>query len=290
MMSTDTQTDLPRIDRWLMRGFENHFLPRYLRRHFHVLAVNRQALPEDVFAPDASVVVYANHASWWDPMVAIFVRQRLWNQHRFFAPIDGEMLARYQVFRRMGFYGVAGGTRRGAAEFLKRSAAILERQATSLWLTPEGRFCDVRDTERTLMPGLSHLAALVEGRNVADAQRATKPLDARERSRHVWFVPAAIEYVFWEERLPEILCWFGEPLRAAWGEESADRASWDEALTARLRSAQQQLAVASIARNVAPFEVFLSGQSGTRSFYDVARRALARLRGKEIKLQHGEKF
>lgn len=282
---------LPRIDRWLMRGFEDHFLPRYLRRHFHALAVNRQALAEEVFAADAAVVVYANHASWWDPMVAIHVRQRLWPQHRFYAPIDADMLARYRIFSRMGFYGVAAGSHRGAAEFLKRSAAIVQRPGSSIWLTPEGRFCDVRDTERPLMPGLSHLAARVEANEPGRAKDTkTAPGSGPERSRCVWFVPAAIEYVFWEERLPECLCWFGQPLQTAWGEATADRAEWDAKLTTGLRSAQQELAEASIARATSHFEVLLSGQTGTRSFYDSARGVLARLRGKSIKVQHGDKF
>lgn len=271
---------LPRSDRWLMRGFEDCFLPGYLRRHFHVVAVHRQALTEGVFDPEAAVVVYANHASWWDPMVALYVRRQLWKEHRFYAPIDAEMLARYRIFSRMGFYGVSTGSHRGAAEFLKRSAAIVQHPRTSIWLTPEGRFCDVRDTERPLMPGLSHLAALVEATELAGPGR----------SRCVWLVPAAIEYAFWEERLPECLCWFGQPLRAAWGERTADRAEWDAQLTAGLRSAQQQLAAASIARDASQFEVLLSGHSGTRSFYDIPRRLLSRLRRKPIQLQHGDKF
>ena len=65
------------------------------------------------------------------------------------------------------------------------------RRRHLLAVTPQGRFADVRERPVHFEAGLGHLAARV--------QRAL-------------FVPFAVEYVFWEERLPEILVRFGEPV------------------------------------------------------------------------------
>lgn len=272
--------NLPRIDRWLMHGFEGYFLPGYLRKHFHALAVNRASLPPEFYDANSAIVVYANHASWWDPLVAIFLRNKLLPQHRLYAPIDAAALDRYRIFHRMGFYGIASNSQRGAIEFLQRSATIVQSPAASLWLTPEGKFCDVRDRDQPLLPGLAHLAATIE----------QTPASSPPSSQSVWIVPAAIEYTYWEERLPECLCWFGSPIQIHWGQATLDKPAWEQRLTQQLRQTQCELAAASIARNAAQFELCLSGQAGSWSVYDACRRFTARLRRQSLKLEHSEKL
>jgi len=271
---------LPRIDAWLMRGFERVFLPRFIRRNFHAFAVNRTQISPATLDPKSSMVVFANHASWWDPMTAILLRHRLFPAHRFYAPIDAAALAKYRIFERMGFYGLSLHTYHGSAEFLKRSLRIVREPGSSLWLTPEGRFCDVRNTEQGFMPGLAHLASMVEQR---------QPL-SDSYSSHVTFLPAAIEYTFWEESEPECLCWIGAPIEVHWGRVTRDKADWDRDLTAALRKAQQHLAAASIARDAQQFELLLSGRAGSWGVYDALRRTWARFRGQHVPLEHGHKF
>lgn len=271
---------LPRIDRWLMSGFERVFLPRFLKKNFHAVAVHCRQITPAVLDPASSMVVYANHASWWDPMTAILLRSRLFPHHRFYAPIDAAALAKYRIFERMGFYGLSLHTFRGSAEFLKRSLRVARAPGSSLWLTPEGRFCDVRDTQQGFMPGLAHLASMIEQRQSL----------SEGDSSHVSFMPAAIEYTFWEESEPECLCWIGPPIEVRWGQVTRDKAEWDRDLTAQLRLAQQQLAAASIARDAQQFELLLSGRAGSWGLYDALRRTFARLRGQHVPLEHGHKF
>ena len=272
---------LPRIDNWLVNGFEQFFLPRYLRKHFHAMAVNSVNLAPEVHSPADSLVLYANHAGWWDPMVAMFIHRRLMTPgRRMYAPIDAMALARYRIFNRMGFYGIETHSPRAAVQFLQPSLRILQQPKTTVALTPEGRFCDVRDSQQPLMPGLAHLANAIENSEATQGGA----------SRCVWFVPAAIEYCFWEERLPECLCWFGPAMRAEWGRPSASKAAWQSELTTGLRSAQRALSVASIARDSSQFEILLSGCTGTWRPYDAARRLAARMRGKSMDLQHGAKL
>lgn len=287
--------ELPRIDKWLVDGFTRVFLPNYLRKHFHCVALQRDSLVKDVFANDAAVVLYANHASWWDPMIAMLVRRHLMPEHRLYAPIDAQALARYRIFRRMGFYGIEAQSRRGAAEFLRQSLRIAREPMTTIALTPEGRFCDVRDRGQPLMPGLAHLAWSIEstpsnGSDQAENRTQARLDSPRDGSSCVWFVPAAIEYVFWEERLPECLCWFGEPVRVAWAAGTKDKPAWQAELTSRLRTAQAALAGASVARDASQFEILLRGRAGAWRPYDALRRLRARLVGSRVPLQHGEKF
>ena len=93
-------------------------------------------------------------------------------------------------FEKLGFFGVQLQTRTGAAEFLSRSRSILGDRQTALWITPEGRFADVRDHDASLQPGLAHLCS---------------------KSDHLIALPLALEYVFWEERLPVCLAAIGVP-------------------------------------------------------------------------------
>jgi len=262
-----------------MNGFERFFLPRYLGKHFHSVAVQTGDLTAEACTANGAVVLYVNHASWWDPPVGIFVHRRMWPKHRFYAPIDAVALGQYRIFSRMGFFGIQPHSQRGAAEFLQRSRTILRQSASTLALTPEGKFCDIRDRDSPLQPGLAHLATMIEA-TASEATIATR--------RHVWFVPMAIEYTFWEERLPECLVRFGSPIQARWGQTTMDKSGWDRELTLRLRNAQQSLATASIARDPSQFQSLMRGGAGTWRMYDAARTWAARLRGQRLSLEHSE--
>lgn len=214
------------------------------------------------------MIVFGNHPSWWDPLIAHFLNRQLLPERQFYAPIDADALERYRVFSKLGFFGVKLESNRGAAAFLKQTAAILSRADTALWLTPEGRFCDIRDHSAELMPGLAHLCKRIDDG---------------------WAVPLALEYVFWEERLPVCLAMTGTPLRIAecpnW-----DKAEWGRQLTSQLRQTQSTLATLSMQRSSEPFDNLLSGRTGAGTIYDLFRRTKALLTGQRFRSQHGDHF
>jgi 1-acyl-sn-glycerol-3-phosphate acyltransferase len=280
MQKESRQFQLPPIDRRVLAGFQ-WYTVRYLRRHFHALAVNKsQLVLADTRATD-NLVVFANHASWWDPLVALFLAKQLFGAYRFHAPIDARALEKYRIFGKLGFFPVQQERLDGAKNFLRTATSILSCPGTSLWITPEGRFADVRDHAAGFMPGLAHLASAVQHQGTMSSITENRP--------RTWFIPIAIEYSFWEERLPEILVWFGEPIPVT---ESNDisKERWNELLAERLRSTQQQLALQVIARNAAAFELLLGGTAGTSWLYDSWRWCVGKMTGRKVELQHGEKF
>lgn len=285
---------VPRINRRLL-GWFRWFVKGYLNKHFHALAVNRQALEHSEITATDALVVYANHASWWDPLIAIHLADRLFPGFAMYAPIDAQALNRYRMFAKMGFFGVEQRSLRGASDFLKISEAILCQPGASLWLTPEGRFADVRDESAELMPGLTHLAWKFSKEKFSEKIKAGKPqarsnaYDPQTVNSRVWFLPVAVEYPFWEERQPEMLVWFGQPIAAAnFVGQSKTGIALD--LTARLRAAQHQLAQVSIARDSSRFEVMASGRGGTFFIYDWWQSLTGTRGSRQDATNHGQKF
>ncbi|MEO8268306.1 MAG: lysophospholipid acyltransferase family protein [Aureliella sp.] len=293
-MAKQVNEIVPSISRPLLSGFQ-WFTARYLKSSFHTVAVNRKHLltvmkaAGESIGPKDALVIYANHASWWDPLTAIFAAQKLFGDYVMYAPIDADALRKYSMFGRMGFFGVEQNSRCGAAAFLKIAGEILRRPGASLWLTPEGRFADVRDTSATLMPGLAHLARKTSARRADSLALGDASQDERSQSRRVWFIPVAIEYTFWEERQPELLLWFGCPLSLDTMHIEA-KSAWDRELTERLRAAQRELSSAAVDRDASHFEILLGGRSGSFFVYDWWRKSLGLMRGRRVQTEHGQKL
>ncbi len=269
---------VPSISAPLIGGFHK-FLPPFLKGKFHTVAVNRSALASSEICSKDAVVVFANHASWWDPMTALFLANRVFGEFSVYAPIDADALEKYKIFKKMGFYPVQRDTSRGAAEFLKTSRQILSHSGASVWMTPEGRFVDPREQHVPFMPGLSHLAS-----------RIAK--SANDEAPRVWFIGLAVEYVFWEESKPELLAWFAPPVEAraesVHGEDP--KRAWDERLRLSLRTAQADLRAASIARDSRAFEILLGGKSGSFLIYDLWRKTTGLVTGRKVDLSHSDKL
>jgi len=250
----------PRISAWFAA-----YSRRYLRRHFNAVRLSVSGWrPVRLEEP---LIVTLNHASWWDPLVGLFMARRLFPGRSAYGPIDAAALARYRFFARLGFFGVEQGTRRGARQFLRGSEAALRDPLAMLWVTPQGRFADVRQRPLHFQPGLGHLAM---------------------RLNRAAVVPLVFEFVFWEERLPEILVRLGEPIPIRAGEAPAGNAdTWTALFEARMAETMDALAAEAVRRDPAEFEVLLEGRRGVGGIYDLWRRLRARLRGESFDPKHG---
>ncbi len=234
---------------------------RHMRRHFHAVRIARAGLPR--LPPGRAAIVYSNHPSWWDPALFIVLATTLLRGRKGYGPMDAAALERYRFMRRIGVFGIEPGGRRGAAAFLRTSAAILAEPDAMLWVTAEGAFADPRVRPVRLRPGTAHLMAHREG---------------------IVALPLALEYPFFAERLPEALCRFGEPLA---GGDRGSVASWQARLEQHLTSTMDALAADAMTRDPSRFELVLRGRSGAGGIYDFVRRARAATRGERLAPGHG---
>lgn len=259
-------TRLPTISRPLL-GLFTWYARRYLKRHFHSVRIHRTGLPD--FDSGLPLVIYSNHASWWDPLVGLLVKAEFQPDRNLYAPIDAAALGKYGFFRKLGFFPVEQRTARGGIQFLRMAGSILQQPDSLLAITPQSRFADVRERPVRFESGLGVLASRVE---------------------RACFVPFAAEYVFWEERLPEILVRFGAPVKIEkpFGmRQNAD--SWTRLFEARMQANQDELAAAVQRRDPQEFRVILSGAAGQGGVYDWFRSLHARWRGEEFHKEHGRK-
>jgi len=262
---SDVSRRVPTVSRLLLRWF-TWYSRRYVRRHFHSVRVSRSGLPPVSKLP---LVIYSNHASWWDALVCVVLKEEFFPDHTAFAPIDATMLERYKMFRRLGFFGVEQRTRRGAIQFLRTAEAVLQSPGHLVAVTPQGRFTDVRERPVRFEAGLAHLA---------------------RRVQHALFLPFVVEYVFWEERLPEILVRFGESVEVRREHAGAfEPAYWTRLFEEKLSATQDALAGESQRRDPDDFQRILRGGAGQGGIYDWWRMFRAKLRGEPFNREHGGK-
>jgi 1-acyl-sn-glycerol-3-phosphate acyltransferase len=178
--------------------------------------------------------------------------------------MDAASVDKYKIFKHIGIYPIEQDAIRGAAAFLRTTCAILSVDGNIVWLTPQGRFTDVRERPIQLRPGIGALAA---------------------RMPQVEFVPLAIEYTFWTEPRPEVLISLGEatvPSR----EISRSAAEWTELFSRALENTQTELARHSSRRESLDWIVLDRGASGVSAIYDVWRMLRARLSGATFSCEH----
>jgi 1-acyl-sn-glycerol-3-phosphate acyltransferase len=238
----------------------------YLRRHFHAIRLSGAERFSALAHSDAGpVIVYANHSSWWDPMVSIYLAEKLMDTRLHYAPMDAAALERYAVLKRVGIFGVEMNSARGAVTFLRTSETILASGGV-VWITPQGRFVDNRVRPLEFKPGLSALASKV----AASIGSCT-------------VVPLAIEYPFWDERLPECLLHFGEPLKV---DSAQDSDKLQKELVQSLEMAMNTLRSIAIQRDARNFDTLSVGKLGMGGFYGRWQRLKASLTGRPYQAEH----
>lgn len=245
-----------------LRGWFSWYVRRYLRKHFNAVRLLKDALPPDETA--APAVFYLNHPAWWDPLVALHLARTFFPRQQSFAPMDAGALQKYGMLKRLGFFPVERGSLGGARRFLRTAGVILSRPDHAVWLTPQGRFTDIRERPVRFEPGIGLLAARLE---------------------NVRFIPLALEFVWWHERTPEALAAFGPPVTWPRGQPAGIIQSH---LEKALAVSQDQLAEASLLRQLSRFQTLLSGRAGVGGIYDFWRRLRARACGRESKTRHAD--
>ncbi len=260
MQDVKQPADLPRSSPWLLLLF-SVIGRRRLRRNFRAV---RMLHSERLRAlPPGPVVIYLNHPSWWDPIVCAELARRLLPGRVHRAPISAASLRQYAFFRKLGMFPVEQDSPRGAVQFLRAAQSVL-RAGGVLWITAQGHFTDVRTRPVELKGGLGKLL---------------------ERSSEVTVIPLAVEYTFWNQRLPEVLLAAGEPLRMS-GPAGHSAEVWTAHLQQHLQTTQDELQQASLRRDPAAFRTLLQGRRGTAGPYGWWQRIRAGVRGERYEGDH----
>jgi 1-acyl-sn-glycerol-3-phosphate acyltransferase len=243
-------------------SFFAKYLHWYIGRHFHAIRLAHGNRYPQAAGP---LIVFANHASWWDPLAFIIISRHFDRTADHYAPMDAAALEHYGMLRKLGMFPVEGGTTRGAAQFLHAAREILATPTSVLWVTPEGRFTDMRTRPAVFRPGMAAMVA---------------------RLGACTLVPLAFEYTFWDERLPEILMSCGEPIHVEDGHMHST-AEWSERLGAALTQTQDELAALAKLRDPAKFATILAGHVGISGVYEGWQRLRAALTGRVYQGSHG---
>lgn len=251
-----------RTSDWFTAGF-TRYVRRLLRKRFHSVRIAHDGLQdlEKLAKSDRPAVILLNHSSWWDPLVAVLASSAHLPGRRGIAPIDSAQLKRFGFFRRIGMFGIDPDSpesmqamRTYVLDCFRKDPRLV------LWLTPQGRFTDVRDPIR-IRPGAAGIAS------------AHGDLDVLSLS---------IEYCYWQESRAEVL------MRAstieAPGEPST--ASWQRAMTSGMQQNSDVLAELVRSREDSSFQEIVGDRARTSFFYDLMLRA--RGRGGEIAARRGE--
>lgn len=252
-------SEAPRFSPRLQRFFAR-YLERYFRRHFSAVRILKGA---DAPAVEGNGLFYSNHPSWWDPIFLLLIAAKRFPGRATYGPIDAEALTRYRFLERLGLFGVPQDDSAGIA-FVRAAKRIYADPTALICLTAEGAFTDVRPRPVTLEPGTAFLAR-------------------RYPSFPVF--PIAIEYAFWDERLPEALIAFGPRVALADADRATTAAATD-VLAEALSATMDRLSAASVQRDPELFDTVLDGRRGVGGVYDRWRQLKAGLRGERFDPGH----
>ncbi len=255
-----SRNPLPQVSPLMTRWFLG-YARNYARKHFHAVRVAEEH--NAISSLGHPVLLYLNHPSWWDPIVSAVLCSEYFRTYRHYSPIDAAALQKYKFFSKIGFFGVSQGDQRSARRLLEIGSEILSDKGSALWVTPQARFADVRERPLQIGTAIAHLA---------------------RRSSDCIVLPVAIEYAFWEEKTPEALVRFGQPIKTSDLQHVWHKPEFFEAA---LSDTMNALAADSIHRNHNRFRIVVSGKAGIGGVYDVWRRLKANLRGRNFRAEHG---
>ena len=145
-----------------------------------------------------------------------------------------------------------------------QSEAVLSRPESVLWITAQGGFVDPRERPVGLKQGIGHLACRLSAATI---------------------VPLALEYPFWNDRCPEALARFGEPIMITARRSETPRA-WTSRIEQAMETTQDQLAVEARRRDPGAFLTVVGGTSGVGGIYDAWRHVRSALRGESFHPGH----
>jgi 1-acyl-sn-glycerol-3-phosphate acyltransferase len=159
-----------------------------LRRRFHSLNVSGLNFLK---SPQTNLpfLIYANHSSWWDGLVAFQISRRTGADS--FIMMEEKQLKKLFLFRRLGAFSVVRENPREAVESINYAARLLKENSNrTLWIFPQGAILPNDKRPLGFYNGVSRV--------IGKIPRAAA-------------VPLAMRYEFRGEFKPEIFVKIGAP-------------------------------------------------------------------------------
>lgn len=121
---------------WLARYLTNH-TSRRLRRMFAALHLHGAEAVRRA-AHQHPLLIVANHTSWWDGLVLVYLTNRVLELDGY-ALMDAANLRALPFFRALGAFGLELDAPHDVAAGLRYAARLLDRPGRVLWVFPQGR-------------------------------------------------------------------------------------------------------------------------------------------------------
>gem|GEM_PF-212623 len=197
------------------------------------------------------VLVVLHHTSWWDPLIGLLVSHKLAPGRVHMAPMDIAQLQNFKFLTRLGAFGINPddpATKDVLLEYVRGYFASTAHP--TLWITPQGRFCDPR-RPLVIRPGAAAIAACTPAVRV---------------------VSVALEYAFWLDQSPEAfvrIATVTPPL----GSPSASTTAWHRCILQSMEANASELARSVIARDPAGFTPLIgAGSAKINPMYDLWKK------------------
>ena len=219
---------------------------------------------EPCFEPNVPVLAIANHAGWWDPMLAMHLSNHVFRKETYGVMAEEE-LRRYGIFRMVGVYSVDRSSPMETRRFLEYTRKLMAGTGRLLWIYPQGDIVSAEVLPLQFKGGFAHIARLL-GR--------------------VHILKIVSSYDFWLESKPEIVIDI-LPLETL----EAGSAGPAEQLTERIAAemSEHMAAVRAIVRtrDASALRTVFVADRGTHPVYDMYRRFKAAFRNEDFAKRHG---
>lgn len=242
---------------WFCRLFQ-WYSRRLILKNFNAVRIEPASdkVLESLDTHEGPTMLLLNHQSWWDPILSAALARQFSPGRQVFAPMDRVMVKQFAFMRRLGIFGVDlddPSAYKGMVQYATDLARHHPRP--SFWITPQGRFVDVR-APLELRPG----AAAIAGR----LHKFAAPPRV---------VCLAVEYPFWDDRKPELLL-LARPCPTP---PRPTTSLWHREMSRTLAEAMHELSKLAIARKPKALDIlFGRGASGVNPVYDTILRITGR--------------
>ncbi|GAC1379486.1 MAG: lysophospholipid acyltransferase family protein [Ktedonobacteraceae bacterium] len=223
-------------------------IERSLRKYFDRVYFRIRGEYTDEQRATLSILIYANHSSWWDGYVVALVDRLLGTDG--YLMVEEAQLRRYFFFTWLGCFSVDRHNTRSALQSLKYAATLLKEQpARMVSLFPQGEIFPNDRRPLVFYNGATYLA------------RMAAP---------VLFCPLAIRIEYLAEQRPALFISLGEPvlISAEETQESGFMKTYTKHLEATLTAELDLLRTDVLSSDYTSFKTVLEGKKSTNRIFD----------------------